>query len=83
MPTELILLSSDRLHHWLVNVYAPLEYELKRTYAHDMRYLKPVAESTAARNARIEFCRVLREDLINQLRPEVEALRNPVKRART
>lgn len=81
MPTELILLSSDRLHHWLVNVYAPLEYELKRTYAHDVRYLKRVAE--AARNARIEFCRVLREDLISQLRPEVEALRNPVKRART
>lgn len=81
MPTELILLSSDRLHHWLVNVYAPLEYELKRTYAHDVRYLKPVVE--AARNARIEFCRVLREDLISQLRPEVEALRNPVKRART
>lgn len=77
---ELILLSSDRMHHWLVNVYAPLEYELKRTYAHDVRYLKPVAEG--ARNARIEFSRVLREDLIDQLRPEVEALRNPVKRTR-
>jgi hypothetical protein len=77
---ELILLSSDRLHHWLVNTYAPLEYELKRTYAHDVRYLNPVTEE--ARNARREFSRVLREDLIKQLRPEVEALRNPVKRAR-
>jgi hypothetical protein len=77
---ELILLSSGRLHHWLVNVYSPLEYELKRTYAHEVRYLKPVTEE--ARNARIEFSRFLREDLIDQLRPEVEALRNPVKRAR-
>ena len=77
---ELILLSSDRLHHWLVTVYAPLEYELKRTYAHDVRYLNPVTEE--ARNVRIKFSRVLREDLIDQLRPEVEALRNPVKHAR-
>jgi hypothetical protein len=50
---ELILLSSDRLHHWLVNVYSPLEYELKRTYAHDVRYLKPVTEG--ARNARMSL----------------------------
>jgi hypothetical protein len=77
---ELILLSSDRLHHWLVTVYAPLEYELKRTYAHDVRYLNTVTEE--ARNVRIKFSRVLREDLIDQLRPEVEALRNPVKHAR-
>src|ERR1035438_2910048 len=77
---ELILLSSDRLHAWLVKVYAPLEYELKRTYAHEVRYLEPVTEG--ARNARIEFSRFLRQDLIDQLRPEVEALRNPVKRAR-
>ena len=78
---ELILLSSDRLHHWLVTVYAPLEYELKRTYAHDVRYLNPVTEE--ARNARIKFSRILREDLIDELRPEVEALRNPVKHARS
>ena len=75
---QLILLSSDRLHQWLVNVYAPLEYELKRTYAYEVRYLKPVTEE--ARHVRIEFSRFLREDLIDQLRPEIEALRNPLKR---
>lgn len=77
---QLILLSSDRLHHWLINAYVPLEYELKRTYAREVRYLKPVTEH--ARDLRIEFSRFLREDLIEQLRPEVEALRNPVRRAR-
>jgi hypothetical protein len=77
---QLILLASDRLHHWLINAYVPLEYELKRTYAYEVRYLKPVTEH--ARNLRIEFSRFLREDLIEQLRPEVEALRNPVRRAR-
>ena len=77
---QLILLSSDRLHHWLGNVYAPLEYELKRTYAHQVRYLETITGE--ARNTRVEFSRFLREDLIDQLRPEVEALRNPVKHAR-
>jgi hypothetical protein len=77
---QLILLASDRLHQWLINTYVPLEYELKRTYAYEVRYLKPVTEH--ARNLRIEFSRFLREDLIDQLRPEVEALRNPVRRAR-
>jgi hypothetical protein len=76
---KLILLSSERLHHWLVGVYSPLEYELKRTYAHEVRY-HPRSVSEEARNARIEFSRFLREDLIGQLRPEVEALRNPVRR---
>jgi hypothetical protein len=53
---------------------------LERTYAHEVRYLKPVTEE--ARNARIESSRFLREDLIDQLRPEVEALRDRVKLAR-
>jgi hypothetical protein len=44
---ELILLSSDRLHYWLVNVYSPLEYDLKRTYVHDVRYLKPSDRGSA------------------------------------
>ncbi len=59
---QLILLASDRLHHWLINAYVLLEYELKRTYAYEVRYLKPVTEH--ARNLRVEFSRFLREDLI-------------------
>ncbi len=78
---KLILLSSERLHRWLTDVYSPLEYELKRTYAHEVRY-HARSVSGEARNARAEFSRFLREDLIDQLRPEVEALRDPVRRVR-
>src|SRR6266481_5351247 len=58
---KLILLSSERLHRWLVDVYSPLEYDLKRTYAHEVRY-HPRSVSEEARNARTEFSRFLRED---------------------
>ena len=74
---RLLLLGSDELHQWLTTRYAPLEYELKRSYVRQVRYGQVVDDE--ATNVRRQFSRLLREDLIAVVRPEVRGLRDPLK----
>jgi hypothetical protein len=76
---RLQLLASDGLYSWLKEVYMPLEYRLKKTYGYQVRWGRPPDEDAIA--TRREFTQLLREELINQLRPEVAALRDPVGRS--
>lgn len=73
---RLILLASDRLHRWLVEVYVPCEYELRRTYVHQVRWGPAV--DAGGKEARRRFGELLRKDLIEQFRPEVASLRSPI-----
>jgi hypothetical protein len=73
---QLLLLASDDLFQWLTTSFSEAEYELKRTYASAVRYgREPDEEGLAARR---EFTRLLREDIVSHMRPEVAALREPV-----
>jgi len=77
---RLLLLSSDEFFAWLTTAYAEAEYELKRTYASAVRDgRKPDGRGLAARR---NFTRLLREDVVNRMRPEVVALRKPMRAIR-
>jgi hypothetical protein len=77
---RLLLLASDDLFAWLTTTYAQAEYDVKRTYASAVRYGR--APDDAGLEARREFTRLLREDVIDRMRPEVAALRDPLKTRR-
>jgi hypothetical protein len=77
---ELLLLASDPLHDWLVNKYSPLEYKLKETYSRQVRFGTPRTEE--AKEVRRAFSKLLREDMISVVRPEIATLRNPVNHSR-
>ena len=71
----LLLVSSERLHRWLTGPLAQAEYELNRhvtSAVSEGRALSP--EAIEARRA---FGKLLREDMVDQLRIEVTALREP------
>jgi hypothetical protein len=73
---QLLLLADDSFYLWLTTTYLQAEYEVKRTYAQAVRRgLRPDEKGHAARR---EFSRVLREDIVTRMRPEIEALRDPV-----
>jgi hypothetical protein len=73
---QLLLLADDTFFTWLTTTYNKAEYEVKRTYANAIRNgERPDEEAQAARR---EFSRLLREDVIDRMRPEVAALREPV-----
>ena len=73
---QLLLLADDSFFAWLTTTYRDAEYEVKKTYARAVRNgIKPDENALAARR---EFSRLLREDVIDRMRPEVAALRNPV-----
>jgi hypothetical protein len=73
---RLMMLASDSLFAWLMNTYNPLEYKLKETYVRKVRYGQPIDDD--ALRLRRSFSRLLRVDLIEQFRPEVEVLRDPL-----
>ncbi|MBK6011427.1 hypothetical protein [Streptomyces sp. MBT53] len=73
---RLVLLASDDLHRWLIDVYNPQEYQLKATYVRRLRYGEPLNDRS--RELRRSFSRLLRENLIIQFRPEIAALRDPL-----
>lgn len=75
---RLLLLSSEDFYAWLTTTYAKAEYDLKRTYAEAVRNGRAPNEQDLA--ARRDFTRLLREDVVNRMRPEVAALRSPVGR---
>lgn len=70
------LLASEPLRRWFTDTYAPTEYELKRTYVSQLRYGPKIDEKS--REGRRLYARLLREDLIQQFRSEVTALRDPL-----
>ena len=73
---RLLLLASPSLHRWLIDVYMPAEYEVKRTYAFQVRRVGVVdADGTAARRA---YTRLLRAELIGMGRADVADLRDPI-----
>lgn len=74
---RLVLLASEQLHRWLVEVYAPVEKEVRRTYAHQLRMVGKV--SNDGKEARRAYEKLLGEDFIKVARPEVQALRDPTK----
>jgi hypothetical protein len=75
---QLLLLASDNFFEWLTTRYSEAEYELKRTYASAVRYGRKPDEAGLA--ARRNFTRLLREDVVERMRPDVAALRDPVAR---
>jgi hypothetical protein len=75
---RLMLLASDEMYQWIVSEYCPREYELKRVYVAQVRGGAEVTEE--ARQVRREFARMIREDLILVMRPEVATLRDPMER---
>jgi hypothetical protein len=72
---RLQLLASEQLYRWLSEVYAPVEYELKRTYSRQLRMGHTPNESGIV--ARQAYGKLLRDDLVAIARPEVAGLRNP------
>jgi hypothetical protein len=75
---QLLLLASDELYQWVQEIYSPLEYRMKQTYGHQVRWGKtPEADAVAIRR---EFSRLLRIDLLDRFRPEVATLRDPLSR---
>jgi hypothetical protein len=74
---QLLLLASDDFFAWLTTVYNQAEYDVKCTYASEVRYGRKPSDAGIA--ARREFARLLREDVVARMRPEVAALRNPIR----
>lgn len=73
---RLLMLASEPLFKWLTDVYNPLEYELKNTYVWKVRNGQSLDDDD--RQLQRAFSRLLREDLVEQFRPEVAALRDPL-----
>ncbi|MET8678129.1 hypothetical protein ABZW18_11200 [Streptomyces sp. NPDC004647] len=73
---RLMLLASEEMYQWISEEYCSREYELKKIYVYQVRGGMEITEE--ARQARREFSRMLREELIPILRPEVAALRDPM-----
>lgn len=73
---RLLLLASEELHRWLKDSYLPKEYEVRRTYVHQLRHSLQVDEE--ALEARRAFGALLRDDLVDMVRPEIRRLRDPL-----
>jgi hypothetical protein len=74
---RLLLLASEQLHRWLVEVYTPVEHEVRRTYAHQLRRVGHIDD--AGRAARNAYNQLLGKELVNVARLEVQGLRDPRK----
>jgi hypothetical protein len=72
----LLLLSSADLVRWLTTEYAVVERRFIASYLDPVLWGRDLPAD--AEQARSEFSRVLRVDLIEQFRPEISALRDPV-----
>ncbi|GIG59669.1 hypothetical protein Lfu02_40410 [Longispora fulva] len=72
---RLLLLASPPLYRWLVEIYGPVEYEVKRTYARQLRMVGTVDDE--GMSARRAYGKLLRVDLVEIVRPEIQGLRDP------
>jgi hypothetical protein len=75
---RLLLLASEDLYRWLNDTYLPLEYRVRQTYVYQVRKGLDVDEE--ALRARRAFSALLRDDLVEQVRPEIRQLRDPLAR---
>ncbi|MET9959223.1 hypothetical protein ABZ128_09060 [Streptomyces sp. NPDC006326] len=73
---RLLLLASDELYRWLKDHYLPAEHLVRRTYVRQLRSGVEVDEPALA--ARRAFNSMLRDDLVDMVRPEIHTLRNPL-----
>ena len=73
---RMLLLASDELHQWLKDTYLPTEYEVRRTYMHQLRHGLQIDEE--ASEARRALGALLRDDLVEMVRPEIRRLRDPL-----
>ena len=74
---RLLLLASEELHHWLVEVYKPIELKARNVYAYQLRRgRKPDDAGRAARDA---YDQLLGKEFLTLARMEVHGLRDPRK----
>jgi hypothetical protein len=71
-----LLLASDELYRWLKDTYLPAEYLVRQTYVRQLRSGVEVNEQ--ALTARRAFNAMLRDDLVDKVRPEIHKLRDPL-----
>ncbi|MFJ7159097.1 hypothetical protein ACIQUQ_29695 [Streptomyces sp. NPDC101118] len=73
---RLLLLASDDLYRWLKDTYLPAEHLVRTTYVRQLRGGRPVDQR--ALDARRAFNTMLRDDLVDKVRPEIHRLRDPL-----
>ncbi|WP_326729561.1 hypothetical protein [Streptomyces phaeochromogenes] len=73
---RLLLLASDELYRWLKDTYLPAEYLVRQTYVRQLRSGLEVDEQALA--ARRAFNSLLRDDLVDKVRPDIHKLRDPL-----
>ncbi|MEV6179360.1 hypothetical protein [Streptomyces sp. NPDC052015] len=73
---RLLLLASDELYRWLKDTYLPAEHLVRRTYVRQLRSGVEVDEQALA--ARRAFNVMLRDDLVDMVRPDIHKLRDPL-----
>ncbi|MFJ9870916.1 hypothetical protein [Streptomyces sp. NPDC101165] len=73
---RLLLLASDELYRWLKDTYLPAEHLVRQTYVHQLRGGIEIDEQALA--ARRTFNAMLRDDLVDKVRPEIHKLRDPL-----
>ncbi|MFC9794453.1 hypothetical protein [Streptomyces sp. NPDC057695] len=72
---RLLLLASDELYRWLKDTYLPAEHLVRQTYVRQLRSGMEIdVEALAARR---KFNILLRDDLVDRVRPEIHRLREP------
>ncbi|MFE5619159.1 hypothetical protein [Streptomyces sp. NPDC056470] len=73
---RLLLLASDELYRWLKDIYLPAEHLVRETYVRQLRSGIEIDDQALA--ARRAFNVMLRDDLVDKVRPEIHKLRDPV-----
>ena len=73
---RLLLLASDDLYRWLKGTYLPLEHQVRQTNVYQLREGMEVDKE--ALEARRAFGALLRDDLVEKVRPEIRRLRDPL-----
>lgn len=73
---RLLLLASDELYRWLKDTYLPAEHLVRQTYVRQLRNGMEIDEHALA--ARRAFNAMLRDDLVDKVRPEIHKLREPL-----
>jgi hypothetical protein len=74
---RLLLLASEQLRHWLVEVYTPVEREVRRTYSDQLRMVGHIDDSAKA--AHHEYKKLLGDKFVEIARAEIQGLRDPRK----
>ncbi|WP_181802483.1 hypothetical protein [Streptomyces shenzhenensis] len=73
---RMLLLASDEFYRWLKDTYLPAEHLVRQTYVRQLRNGLEVDEQALA--ARRAFNAMLRDDLVDKVRPEIQKLRDPL-----